>query len=102
MESSVFTMRIARKLADCEKGVDQLMADMATLLAEMATARAQCDSFGTGQRAIARVVDSQKSLANVQADILRAHADLLKIGHERGDLYDGECPPPKGVLVEAA
>lgn len=102
MESAVYTMRIARKLTDCEKGVDRLMADAASLLAELASARAECDSFGTGQRAIARVVDAQRSLASVQSDIMRAHADLLKIGQERGDLWDGECPPSKGALFQAA
>lgn len=102
MQSKVFTLRIARQFADCEKGVDRLMADTATLLAELAGARASCDAFGTGQRAITRVTEAQRSIASIQADLLRAHADLLKIGAERGDLIDGDCPPSVGALTAVA
>lgn len=102
MHSKVFTQRIARQFADCEQGVDRLMADTATLLAELASARASCDAFGTGQRAIARVAEAQKSIASIQADLIRAHADLLKIGTERGDLPDGKCPPAVGSLTAVA
>lgn len=102
MQSTVFTMRITRQLADCEQGVDRLMAETATLLAELATARATCDAFGTGQRAISRVIDAQRSMASVQADLVRVHADLFKIGQERGDLIDGECPPSVGKIAAAS
>jgi outer membrane protein TolC len=102
MHSTVFTARIARQLAECEQGVDRLLAETATLLAELATARATCDAFGSGQRAISRVVDAQRSITNVQADLLRVHADLLKIGTERGTIVDGDCPPSVGNLTAAA
>jgi hypothetical protein len=48
------------------------------------------------------VVDAQRSMASVQADLLRAHTDLLKIGQERGALIDGDCPPSVGALSAAA
>ena len=102
MDSKVFAMRTARQLAECEQGVDRLMAETATLLAELATARASSEAFGSGQRAISRVVDAQRSMASVQADLLRAHTDLLKIGQERGALIDGDCPPSVGALSAAA
>lgn len=102
MNSSVYTLRIARKLAQCENGADRLLADTASLLSEMAIARAECDTFGTGQRALRRVVDAQCALASVQADLMRAHADLLRIGQERGDIMTGDCPPSQGSLEVAA
>lgn len=102
MNNAVFTTRIARQLAECEQGVDRLMAETATLLAELATARATCDAFGSGQRAISRVVNAQRSMADVQADLLRVHTDLLKIGHEQGTLIDGDCPPSVAILSAAA
>lgn len=102
MDSKVFAMRIARQLAECEQGVDRLMAETATLLAEMAAARASCEAFGSGQRAISRMVDAQRSMASVQADLLRVHTDLLKVGQERGGLIDGDCPPAVGLLAEAS
>lgn len=102
MDSKVFALRIARQLGECEQGVDRLMAETATLLAELASARATCDAFGSGQRAIIRVVDAQRAMASVQSDLMRAHADLLKLGEERGDLIDGDCPPSVGALSAAA
>lgn len=102
MDSKVFALRIARQLGECEQGVDRLMAETATLLAELASARATCDAFGSGQRAIIRVVDAQRAMASVQSDLMRAHADLLKLGEERGALIDGDCPPSVGALSAAA
>lgn len=102
MQSTIFAMRIARQLAECEQGADHLMANIATLLAELANARVATDAFGTGQRAISRVVEAQRSIASVQADLLRAHTDLLKIGEERGDFLGGDCPPSQGALSVAA
>lgn len=101
MNSTVHTLRIARQLAECEQNADLLMSGTATLLAEMANARLACDSFGTGQRAIMRIVEAQRALAGVQADLIRAHADLSKIGQERGDMLDGDCPP-KGLDLSMA
>ena len=45
MDSKVFAMRIARQLAECEQGVDRLMAETATLLAELATAPATVEQL---------------------------------------------------------
>lgn len=102
MDSSVTTTRIARRLAQCEQGVDRLMAETATLLAELATARATHDAFGSGQRAIGRLIEAQQAMAEVQASLLRAHADLAKVGQERGHLMDGDCPAPGGSISAAA
>lgn len=102
MNTALHAKRIARQLADCEQNVDILMAGTASLLVEMANARVASDSFGTGQRAIARIVEAQRALAGVQSDLMRAHADLLKIGQERGDMLDGDCPPRGQDLSVAA
>ena len=102
MNSTVHAMRIARQLAECEQTADILMSGTAKLLAEMANARVACDSFGTGQRAISRIVDAQRALAGMQSDLMRAHADLLKIGQELGDMLDGDCPPRGQDLSIAA
>lgn len=103
MHSNVFTMRIVRSLTKCEQGADQLLADTAGLVSELVGARLATDAaFGTGQRALNRVVEAQKSLLSAQADLMRAHADLLKIGQERGDIMTGDCPPGQFLLSDAA
>lgn len=103
MQSNIFTMRIVRSLAQCEEGADRLLADTAGLLSEMVAARLETDAaFGTGQRALSRVVEAQKSVLAAQVDLMRAHADLLKIGQERGDIWTGDCPPAKNELSAAA
>jgi len=102
MDSNITTMRIAKRLAQCEQSADRLMAETASLLAELATARAAHDAFGTGQRAISRVIEAQRAMAEVQASLLRAHLDLAKVGQERGHLIDGDCPDPKALVPAAA
>lgn len=103
MKSIIATQRIIRQLEKCEQGADQLLADTATLVAEMATARLTTDAAsGTGQRALSRAVAAQKAVVEAQQDLIRAHLDLLKIGQERGDIADGECPPSTGAFSIAA
>lgn len=103
MKSSVFTLRIARSLSKCEEGADRLLADTAGLVSELVGARIETDaSFGTGQRALNRVVEAQKAVLSAQADLMRVHADLLKIGQERGDIMTEDCPPRQQFLSEVA
>ncbi len=103
MKDDVFAMRIVRQINQCEAGADRLLADTAILLSEMATARLETGAkFGTGQRAIHRIVEAQKALISAQADLMRAHTDLLKIGQERGDIMTEDCPPSKSGLSIAA
>lgn len=103
MTTMIATMRISRQLSKCEAGADRLLADTAMLAAEMATARADSGAkAGTGQRALQRVIEAQRSLVEAQAGLIRAHADLLKIGQERGDILDGDCPPRVASLEVAA
>ena len=79
------------------------MADTAILVAEMATARVESGSVsGTGQRALQRVISAQQAVSEAQLGLIRAHADMLKIGQERGDILEGECPPAQGELSVAA
>ena len=103
MKTTIATLRISRQLGKCEAGADRLLADTALLAAEMASARADSGvRTGTGQRALQRIVEAQRSLVDAQAGLIRAHADLLKIGQERGDILDGDCPPQVAVLEAAA
>lgn len=103
MKTNIAAMRIARQLNKCEQGADRLLADTATLVAEMATARVESGSAtGTGQRALQRVIAAQQALSEVQSGLTRAHVDLLKIGHERGDFPMEECPPAKPFFSAAA
>lgn len=93
MDSKIATMRIARQLQACEKGGDAFLAATATLVAEMATARSQTGAaVTTGQRAMRRVIAAQAHAQAAIADLARAHADLLKLGQERGDVPEGDCP----------
>ena len=102
MNDSIFAMRIARQLSRCEHGTDQLIIDTAGLVSEMASARLETETFGTGQRAMSRVIDAQRALVSAQTDLIRAHADLLKIGEERGDMLIRPCPPAQERLDQVA
>lgn len=98
MTPEVATLRIVRQLADIERGIDELIARNAELMSTMALARINADAtLATGHHAMMRVAAGQQHLIGYRSDLIRAHADLLKVGQERGGMADG-CPPPSGVF----
>lgn len=103
MDTRTTALRLARQFKACEEGADRLLADTATLTAELAAARLASDAqSGTGQRALSRVIAAQTALAEAQQGLIRAHADMLLIGVERGDIPEGQCPDRTGSLSIAA
>ena len=103
MDTKTAAMRISRQLKACEDDSDRLLAQMATLVVEMTNARIESGAkSGTGQRALARVIDSQRAVGEAQQSLIRAHVDLLRIGTERGDIPEGQCPPAAGALSAVA
>lgn len=103
MNTKVTALRIGRQFEACEEGADRLLADIATLTADLVSARLESDAeSGTGQRALSRVIAAQTALAEAQQGLIRAHADMLLIGVERGDIPEGQCPDRNGKLSIAA
>ena len=99
MTSDIATMRINRDLNVSELELDQAIVSSATLLATMIHARLETQSpVSVGQVAVMRLVRSLGALSEARSDLIRTHAELLKVGQERGALMDGDCPPPSGEL----
>jgi hypothetical protein len=85
---------IQHNLVESESEIDLAIARSATLLASMMTTRVETSSpFSTGQVAIMRLVKTIGSLSDARTGMARVHADLLRVGQERGDYVGGgECP----------
>lgn len=104
MNSQVAATRIQRELDTSELEIDRALASSAALLASMAQARIDTDApMATGHTAIMRLVRSLNSLSDARTDIIRVHADLLKVGQERADfsLDPNGCPKNAKVANEA-
>lgn len=95
MNSQVAATRIQRELDSSELEIDRALASSAALLASMAQARVDTDApMASGHTAIMRLVRSLNALTDARTNIIRVHADLLKVGQERADfsLDPNGCP----------
>jgi hypothetical protein len=95
MTVEIAASRIVRELHASETEIDRAIASSASLLATMAQARLDTAAPGaTGQVAIMRLVKTIGALTDARSDIIRTHAELFKVGEERGDLpgVPSDCP----------
>ncbi len=98
MNTQIAASRIVRDLVNSEIEIDRALASSASLLATMVQARVDTDApIATGQTAIMRLVRSLSSLSDARGDMIRVHADLLKVGQERANysLDPNGCPNGK-------
>lgn len=95
MTKEAATLRIARELPTAERAVDQALLESARLMQTLVTARIDTNTPAkTGQVALIRLANSQQSLVGASNDLLRVHAEMLKIGEAEKMLPDhnGDCP----------
>ena len=96
-------LRINSALGQTEASADRLTVDIARLMTEMATARAETEAgFGTGQGAVLALAKAQEQLAHVSGNIARVHAELLKVNRDvrMAPDRDGDCPKNPATLAE--
>ena len=95
LNTQIAASHIVRDLLNSELEIDRALASSAALLATMIQARVDTDApLATGQTAIMRLVRSLSSMTDARGDMVRVHADLLKVGQERADysLDPNGCP----------
>ena len=89
------TARISRQLPEAELSLDTALLASTRLMESMLMAR-QVDGVEvfTGQRALMRLVRTQRSLIESQNDMIRVHRELLQVGREVKAIGDerGTCP----------
>jgi hypothetical protein len=96
MTAQIAATRIARELRSSETEIDRALASSAALLATMATASVETrEPTASGQIAILRLVKGLNSLASARSDMVRVHAELLRVGEARSDVAGGpsDCDP---------
>jgi ABC-type transporter Mla subunit MlaD len=99
MTAQIAANRISRELNESETELDRTIASTAKLLASMVQARLDTETpIATGQVAMLRLVKSINSLSAARSDLIRTHADLLKVGETRSDLpaVPSDCDPASG------
>lgn len=101
-DTQVAASRIVRDLLTSETEIDRALVSSASLLASMVQARVDTDApLATGQTAIMRLIRSLNSLTDARGDMIRVHADLLKVGQERADFsLDPNGCPKNGTATE--
>ena len=91
MTPQIAALRIGRGLVASENGIDALIADLGTLMADMTTARVETGhSALTGHRAIAKLGAALGKVVEARQDVIRAHEDLRRIAETADTPTD--CP----------
>ena len=102
LNTQIAASHIVRDLLNSEIEIDRALASSAALLATMVQARVDTDApLATGQTAIMRLVRSLSSMTDARGDMVRVHADLLKVGQEQGmfSTDPNGCPNGKSADV---
>lgn len=95
------TARFRREIPAAEAALDEALLRTASLMSSMITARRDTGAAAaTGQAALMRLVRTQQSIVAAQNDMIRVHAEMVKVGEVVGVGDDGTCPPQTGVLAE--
>ena len=103
LNTQIAASHIVRDLLNSEIEIDRALASSAALLATMVQARVDTDApLATGQTAIMRLVRSLSSMTDARGDMVRVHADLLKVGQEQGmfSTDPNGCPNGSSGLPE--
>lgn len=96
------TARIARQLKEAEGKVEEALLASSELLSTLIRARATADAPHTGQSALIRLVQAQRSILDGSSDLFRVHDVMSSIGREMGVLDEPNSTPASGLLESDA
>jgi len=98
LDRNAATARIARQLKDAEAKVEEALLASSELFSTLIRARAAADSPHTGQSALIRLAQAQRSILDGSSDLFRVHDVMSSIGREMGVLDEPNSTPPSGLL----
>lgn len=99
MSVNVAAMRLAREVPSAELAIDAALLATTNVLQTMLSARSEgLVPAHAGQVALAKLIQSQKSLMEASNDFLRVHRELAALGREMMVSDDDYCPPIKGEV----
>lgn len=97
------TARIARQLKTAEKQTDDALLALSELMSTLLRARASSNVVPhTGQAALIRLIEAQRSFINGSTDLFRVHDVMSGIGRELGVLDEPDSTPRLADLDEDA
>lgn len=99
LDRATATVRIARQLKDAEAKIDEALLASSELMATLIRARASAEVVPhTGQTALIRLADAQRSIIEGSNNIFRVHDVMSSIGREMGVLDEEGSTPSSGLL----
>ncbi|MCP5386634.1 MAG: hypothetical protein H6916_07425 [Novosphingobium sp.] len=99
LDRTAATARIARQLKDAEQRIDDALLASSELMATLLRARASTSVVPhTGQAALIRLAEAQRSIINGANDMFRVHDVMASIGREMGVFDEEGSTPPSGLL----
>jgi len=99
LDRSTATVRIARQLKEAEQRTDEALLAMSELMSTLILARASTEVVPhTGQRALLRLAQAQRSIIEGSSDLFRVHDTMSSIGRELGVLDEPDSTPPSGLI----
>lgn len=101
MTMPVATARLRREIPATEAALEEALLLTSNLMASMIAARRDTGvNTAIGQAALMRLNRTQQSLLAAQNDMVRVHAEMVKVGREVGIGDDGTCPPKTAISLE--
>lgn len=101
LDRSAATARIARQLKQAEAKTDEALLALSELMSTLVRARSATEVVPhTGQSALIRLAQAQRSIIDGGSDLFRVHDVMSSIGLELGVLDEPNSTPPSG-LAEA-
>lgn len=99
LNSAAATALIARQLSEAEGKADEALLALSNLMSTLIRARAIADVPHTGQAALVRLVQAQRSIIDGSSDLFRVHDVMSSIGRELGVLDHPNSTPRLGLLA---
>ena len=97
---SAAAARIRTQLRDAEAKFDEALLASANLMATMVLARANPEvEVHTGQKALLRLAQAQRSMLNGSSNLFRVHDELVVIGRELA-ILDEPSPTSPSRLAD--
>lgn len=99
--TSAAAARIRTQLRDAEAKFDEALLASANLMATMVMARANpAVEVHTGQKALLRLAQAQRSMLNGSSNLFRVHDELVGVGRELG-IFDETSPTSPSAISDS-
>lgn len=95
------TARLSRQVPEAEEAIDQAILKLTDIMSTSVAARRDTGvREAVGQAALTRLHKAMGGMIAVQADLLRAHAQMAKLGYVTGTMDEPSCPDGPSATIQ--